>query len=126
MYRPRSPLRIVIAVLIIILLGTVIVGLVASWPNWFNDMNTQEPWHFPGFLIGLLITLIILGILVRVVLSLIFGPMHYRRYRRWSWEGPGGQDGRDILDQRYARGEITREQYNQMLEDLRRNRPPYQ
>lgn len=124
MYRPRRVLRIVIAVLIIILLGTVIVGLIASWPNWFNGMNTQEPWQFPGFLIGLLITLIILGILVRVVLSLIFGPMHYRRYRQWSWEGPWGQNAQDILDQRYARGELTREQYNQMLEDLRRNRPP--
>jgi putative membrane protein len=80
----------------------------------------------PGFLIGLLITLIILGILVRVVLSLIFGPMPYRRYRRWSWDGTWGQDAQDILDQRYARGEITREQYNQMMEDLRRNRPPNQ
>jgi uncharacterized membrane protein len=30
----------------------------------------------------------------------------------------GGPSGRTILDRRYARGEITREQYEQMKQDL--------
>lgn len=30
----------------------------------------------------------------------------------------GGPSGRAILDRRYARGEVTREQYQQMKEDL--------
>lgn len=38
--------------------------------------------------------------------------------------GSGGGDdapsAREILDRRYARGEISREQYEQQLEDLRR------
>ena len=34
--------------------------------------------------------------------------------------GPGGREpmAREILDQRYARGEITREQFDQMKRDL--------
>ena len=34
--------------------------------------------------------------------------------------GPGGQEptAREILDRRYARGEVTREQFDQMKRDL--------
>jgi uncharacterized membrane protein len=32
--------------------------------------------------------------------------------------GPGGLSAREILQVRYARGEITREQYQQMLADI--------
>ena len=33
--------------------------------------------------------------------------------------GAGSSNAREILDQRYARGEITREQYEQMKVDIR-------
>jgi putative membrane protein len=36
------------------------------------------------------------------------------------WGGPPTESPLDILDRRYARGEITREQYQQMREDLTR------
>ncbi len=69
-----------------------------------------------GFgLIGLILNLaIIVGIVVLVVWAA----------RRFSggganWNQPsGGQPPREILQARYARGEITREQYQQMLGDL--------
>lgn len=122
MYRPRNVFRTIIAVLIIILLATTIIGLVVSWPNWINVTSSKETWTFPGVLIGLLIFVIVLGILFRIVFGLIFGPLHYHRYRRWYGGGPWGQDAHDILDQRYARGEITKEQYDQMSKDLMRNR----
>lgn len=118
MYRPRRVIGTVIAALVILLLAIVIVGLVVSWPGWFND--TTSPWNVPGVLVSLLITLIILGILARVVLGVIFGPRYGRRYRRWYGYGPWEQDARDMLDQRYARGEITREQYDQMRRDMER------
>ncbi len=67
-----------------------------------------------GFgLIGLIFNaLIIAGIVVLVVWAV----------RRMSAPGNhtfGVQSAREVLQARYARGEITREQYQQMLEDLK-------
>lgn len=63
-------------------------------------------------LIGLLFNvLIIVGVVVLIVWAV----------RRFSAPGnlpSGGQSAREILQARYARGEITREQYQQMLNDL--------
>lgn len=69
-----------------------------------------------GFgLIGLLINILILvGIVVLVVWAV-------KRFSAGSTNGgpmTSGQSPREILQARYARGEITREQYQQMLGDL--------
>lgn len=55
---------------------------------------------------------------------------------RWAWWGAGwgwyghrrwyrydGYNARDIVRERYARGEITREQYNQLMGDLDHPQP---
>ena len=74
---------------------------------------------FPGFgmmgffggWIGMLLNLAILvGIVVLVVWAV----------KRFTSSGPSAsvQNPREILQARYARGEITREQYHQMLQDL--------
>ncbi len=66
-----------------------------------------------GFgLIGLLLNALVLaGIVVLVVwaVSRISGTTN---------APPASQSARDILQVRYARGEITREQYQQMLSDI--------
>ncbi len=68
-----------------------------------------------GFgLIGLVFNiLIIVGVIVLIVWAI----------RRFSEPGvrptSGGQTPREIVQARYARGEITREQYQQMLDDLK-------
>ena len=67
-------------------------------------------------LIGLLFNLVIIvGIVVLVVWAV-------RRFTggssNWNQLAEGNQSPRDILQARYARGEITREQYQQMLNDL--------
>jgi putative membrane protein len=69
-----------------------------------------------GFgLIGLIFNLaIIVGIVILVVWAV-------RRFTNGTanWNrSAGGQSPREILQARYARGEITREQYQQMLQDL--------
>ena len=58
-----------------------------------------------------------LVILIFAVIRLIFWP--------WGWGGRGRRgywyrygDAREILRQRYARGELTKEQYEQMMRDL--------
>ncbi len=40
----------------------------------------------------------------------------------WYYRSGWDEDAFEILDERYARGEITKEQYDQMAEDLRRRR----
>ncbi len=84
-------------------------------------MPAYGPWFGPWFvfpIIGLLAML--------VVLAFVFGPRgpfgHFGG--RGGWGGPsdrgasGGEDPLDILKRRYARGEITREQFEQMRRDL--------
>ena len=67
-----------------------------------------------GFgLIGLLFNaLIIVGIVVLVVWAV-------RRFSATGNHGTCGQTPREIVQARYARGEITREQYQQMLDDVK-------
>ena len=69
-----------------------------------------------GFgLIGLIVNVaIIVGIVILVVWAV-------KRFSTGStnWgQSAGNQSPREILQARYARGEITREQYQQMLNDL--------
>ena len=72
----------------------------------------------------LVITIVTLAILVGLIVLVIWA---VRRLSYGSTVGSqtmtGGQAGagaRDILQMRYARGEITREQYQQMLSDIER------
>lgn len=66
-------------------------------------------------LIGLLFNLaIVIGIVVLIIWAV-------KRFTSGTtnWNQPSGnQSPREILQARYARGEITREQYQQMLSDL--------
>lgn len=66
-----------------------------------------------GFgLIGLLFNaLIIIGVVVLIVWAV-------RRFSTPGNQTSGSQSAREILQGRYARGELTREQYQQMLSDL--------
>jgi putative membrane protein len=66
---------------------------------------------FSLFFIGLVI-LVIVGIIVLIVWAV-------RRSSDSGTRPAGGQTPREIVQARYARGEITREQYQQMLDDLK-------
>lgn len=64
-----------------------------------------------GGLIGLIFNLaIVIGIVVLIVWAV-------KRFSSGNLS-TGGQTPREILQTRYARGEITRDQYQQMLSDL--------
>ena len=78
---------------------------------------------FGGFgLIGMVFNLIIMiGVIVGIVALIVW----LVRQAGSTGQGLSGQQGADvslkppeILKRRYARGEITREQYQQMLADL--------
>jgi putative membrane protein len=77
------------------------------WGAWGYGHGWGMPFFGVGPIVGLAIVAAILYLLVRDG-----GPLHGRL--------PGGrpESARDILDQRYARGELTKEQYDQMKRDL--------
>jgi putative membrane protein len=67
-----------------------------------------------GMIINLVITiLVVVGIIWLVVWMVRKGIPNHQVYPTSSHVSP-----KEILQARYARGEITREQYQQMLEDL--------
>lgn len=68
-------------------------------------------------LIGLLfIFLIVILIVIGVVVLVVWAA---RRSSDSGLRPASGQTPREIVQARYARGEITREQYQQMLDDLK-------
>ena len=69
--------------------------------------------HFPGELLVILL-IVFLGLFVVRIL--------FWRSRRKYWrEHHTGNEAIRILRERYARGEITKEQFDQMLHDLRQH-----
>lgn len=65
--------------------------------------------------------LILLALLTGLILVILFGILQVRKGSGHSNVNPAGQSepsAREILQARYARGEITREQYLQMLTDI--------
>lgn len=69
-----------------------------------------------GMIISVVFTMIILGGLVWLVVWAV------RRSGTGGYgsQNPAGISAKEIAQQRYARGEITREQYQQLIEDLNR------
>jgi len=67
-------------------------------------------WFFP---FGIVFIFVVLFLVSR----LVFWPMGWGWRRRY-WYGYGYGDSNEILRQRYARGEITKEQFEQTKRDL--------
>lgn len=90
-----------------ILIGIAAVIEVLSGRNVFLSSGI---WNWVLNLIGLLIFLWILFFLFRIFIR----PLRFRRYYDfWNHD-----DAVDVIRQRYARGEISKEQYEQMMSDL--------
>jgi putative membrane protein len=70
---------------------------------------------FGGMLIGLLFNV---AVVVGIVLLVVWAVKRFAGGAANSNQTTGSQSPREILQVRYARGEVTREQYQQMLQDL--------
>jgi putative membrane protein len=67
-----------------------------------------------GWLFGILGFMFLCFLIFMAVRFVAWGSMGHRSGYRW-----GGVDAEEILRQRYAQGEITKEPFDQMLRDLR-------
>ncbi len=77
------------------------------WLNWGQNFGMAG---FGGFMMILFWGVIIAGIVLLV-----------RMLARSSGPAPGGETPVDVLKKRYARGDITKGEYEEMLKDLKSN-----
>ncbi len=110
---------------ILALLVILVVGLVAS-VLFFNGpymMGTTPYYYYPHpfymfffFPLGFLVFFFVIFFVFRMAFWPWRRPYYYGRWRHWDYAD-------DILRQRYARGEITKDQFEQMQKDLEQHRP---
>jgi len=115
-----------------IIIGVVFVGvalvilLVLLYPASFGIASPSNRFGLFGGFFFFFFILIVLFFIVRVAFWSTRSSSYGRRYGRY---GGNGRDGHIppnrpvmVARMRYARGEITREQYDQIMKDL--GRPP--
>ncbi len=118
---PSRALGLAISALVIAIFAIILILVFIGSTDSGLMMGTR---YFPFWVFGIIITILIVMFIVRIIVWVGFGYPPYR-YSRLYWQGgplQGEQGSEQILDSRYARGEITREQYLQMQEDLRRGK----
>ena len=76
--------------------------------------HMMPPWSSPW---GWVFMLIMLIFWVLVIIALVYGIRRLAGGKRPEGDG-GGKVALEILKERYARGEITREEFQQMKQDL--------
>ncbi|MHB9035011.1 MAG: SHOCT domain-containing protein [Anaerolineae bacterium] len=74
-------------------------------------------WGWAGMIVGLVIFLVLLAAFIWFIVWAL------RRSRGGGYgyrypQAPGGSSAREIVQARYAKGEITRDEYLKLLEDL--------
>ena len=106
-------LALFVAVVLAMFVGAILVH--AFVPGFAGYRYGFFPFGFFFFPFGFLFFVLIAALLFRWV----FWPRPWGGYRQGYWNYQG--DAYEILRERYAKGEITKEQFDQMMQDLQRS-----
>ena len=101
-----------------VLIGTSVFVSVVLQNGSAGVSNSGAVWGWLGPLIGFFF-------LIFFVFGWAWFPYGRRYRRRWRFYGPDEDDAVQLLRQRYARGEITKEQLEQMTRDLEEHSSRY-
>lgn len=99
------------------ILASIVLTAASSVPAWAQGgPGSMHDWGMGwggGMFLGPLFGILLLALLIAAVFAIV------------RWLGPGGgsagaraRTARDILDERYARGEIDREEYMRRRQDI--------
>ena len=84
--------------------------------------NVWLPMGYWGWqVIGALVSVLVIVLVVRIIIRAAHGDWHTRWERRHGWccEPDDGREARRILDERYAKGEMSDEEYRQKRENMK-------
>jgi putative membrane protein len=84
-------------------------------PSMMYGYYDYSPFHMFGSIFMILFWVVLIAILFRFLLRGISG---YGPRDRWSNGPRSGSYPIDILKERYAKGELTKEQFEQMKKDI--------
>jgi putative membrane protein len=102
-----------IGVIVLIFGSLLLVGFILRF-SIFPRYYGMPMMGGAGMLFGLIGFLFLCFLIFTVFRFAVWGSMGHRSNYRWNRD-----DAEEILRQRYARGEITKEQFDLMLRDLR-------
>jgi len=75
------------------------------------------PLHWIGGIFSILISVLIIAIIVRIIMRIATGGGHHHHWHDY-YHDESKNSALNILQERYAKGEITKEQYEGMKKDL--------
>jgi len=105
------------------ILGVVVIAILAivigfATHAFYPYPMTAMPYYYGGWWFFFPFGFIFFIFFIFLVSRLVFWSWGGWGFRRAYWYRNGYGDAREILRQRYARGEITKDQFDQMMRDL--------
>ena len=120
------PVVVLIVVLVLVLPALAFVLMMSLWSAPFGMMGWMGGWWPWGMVLGVGLAAAVVVLAIWFILRALEGtprsvPYAYPPYM--PPPPPGGRTALEILDDRYARGEISRQEYLRMRADLEGRSP---